>query len=499
MAKRALCTCLLVVATLALAGAANAAPLYGTEEIVLRADRSFNGASGTPNPFIDVTLTATVTSPKGRVYTVHGFFDGDGLGNANGNVFKVRVSADELGTWRWRTTSNNPGLNGKSGSFSCSGTLASVFKSGPVIENPANLRTFKYQNGAPVYLLGKFLDVAAPDPLKYSHTFLSERLTDANRQAMLDRHRGMGLNKINVYLANRGDYNGVATTPWVGFPATPDRKRFDLKRWRTYDQWIVKLRDAGMVAHLWFFADDSGFGDLTEADRKLLIRYAMARLSGYSNTMFVLALEWQEGWATTEVHAHANYLHQHNPWARLASVHGTTGNFSYPTASWADYMDIQAGNGATPASVHSMGLHHRGLAAKPLVQEEHGLGQEDTVHRQRAWAAFTAGAGGSGTGSFLKQLATFIARVRFERMTPSDALVTSKNGWALAEKNVAYVVYLPNGGTLQADLAGATGTFVAEWFDPRTGAWRAAPAATGGGVRTFTPPAAGDWALFLHR
>jgi len=33
----------------------------------------------------------------------------------------------------------------------------------------------------------------------------------------------------------------------------------------------------------------------------LLIRYGMARLSAYPNTMFVLCLEWQEGWSSTEV------------------------------------------------------------------------------------------------------------------------------------------------------------------------------------------------------
>jgi len=61
------------------------------------------------------------------------------------------------------------------------------------------------------------------------------------------------------------------------------------------------LRDAGVLSQLWFYADNSGFGDLPDADRQRLIKYAMARLSGYVNTMFILALEWQEGWSTTEV------------------------------------------------------------------------------------------------------------------------------------------------------------------------------------------------------
>ncbi|HEX2223292.1 MAG TPA: DUF5060 domain-containing protein [Thermoanaerobaculia bacterium] len=500
MAKRALSFAVLaafltVAAPLA---AQSVIPKYGTAEIPLASTSSYNAVSGTPNPF-DLVVTAKVTSPTGRIYNVDGFFDGNGAGGSTGNVFKLRVYGDEVGTWRWTTTSTVPGLGGKSGTFSVSGTLAGFFGKGPIVENPAYPRSFMQQGGEPVFLSAKFLDSAAPAPIKFSHTLLSEKLTDANRQAMLTRHTGMKLNKMNVYLANRGDYSAMSVTPWVGTATANDKKRFDLARWRMFDQWTVKLRDAGMQANFWFFADDSGFGDLPDADRQRLIRYGMARLSGYVHTTFTLALEWQEGWTTTEVNNHANYIHSWNPWARLVSVHGLTGDFSFPTAAWADYMQLQGGNDASAAVVHSRGLTNRAKAAKPLIQEEHGMGWEDKLHRQRAWAAFTGGAAGVGTGAFLNHLATFAARVDFERMEPLDSLIRSGSAWCLAEKGRAYVVYIHTGTTVGLDLTGITGTFVAEWYDPRTGAVRVAPAATGGGVRTFTAPTADDWVLYLRR
>ncbi|HKV06918.1 MAG TPA: DUF5060 domain-containing protein [Thermoanaerobaculia bacterium] len=498
---RSLFVCLALVGSLALATprAGLAVSRFDTAEILLRSASSYNANSGTPNPFTAVDLTARVTSPSGRVFTVNGFFDGDGAGGAIGNVFKIRVYADEAGTWRWTTASNTAGLNGLSGTFSCSGTLAGPFGQGPVVENPARPRTFKYQYGEPVYLLGKFLDVAALSPLQYSHTMFSEKLTDTNRQAMLDRHRGMKLNKIDVYLANQGDYSSVSTTPWVGTAAAPDRQRFDLVRWRMFERWVVKMRDAGMLAHLWFFADDSGFGDLPDADRRLLLEYGMARLSGYVNTSFVLALEWQEGWTTTEVSTFMSYLHTQNPWARMATVHGVPGDFSFPTAAWADLMNTQAGNEVGHAAVHSHGLRNRALAAKPLIQEEFGLGSEDTAHRQKAWAAFTAGAAGSGTGAFLKPLATFVEQIDFEKMDPADALALSANAYVLAEPGAAYVFYLYNGGTLRADLRNVSGTFEARWYDPRTGVFSSAGSATGGAEKSFTAPAGGDWVLHLRK
>lgn len=488
---------LLFLAILA-TGPAVAVPLYGTEEIVLRSSVSYDGIAGTPNPF-DLGLTARVTAPSGRRFTVDGFFDGDGEGGSSGRVFKVRISAEEPGVWRWETASDVPGLNGLSGRFTVEGRLGGVFGQGPVGVSPGRPLAFARREGRPVFLVGKFLDQAAPSPLKYSHTMFSEELGENDREALLARHVDLGLNKINVYLANRGDYGGVSTTPWVGTAEANDKRRLDLSRFRMYERWVVRMRDAGMVAHLWFFADDSGFGDLPDGDRKPLIRYAMARLSGYSNTMFTLALEWQEGWSPAEVESHARFLQEKNPWGRLASVHGTTGPFAFPNAPWADFLDVQAGNDARPEGVYALGLAQRGLAAKPLLQEEHGLGDEDAANRRRAWAAFLSGAAGVGTGAFLEHLARFAETVRFERLEPASRLVLAGEAWALAEKQRTFVFYLPEGGTVRVNLRGAPGPLKVRWYDPRTGAFREAPPIPGGKVRAFTAPSDDDWALYINK
>jgi hypothetical protein len=473
---------------------------FDTAEITLRASRSFDGLKGTPNPFTDVELRAEVTAPNGRRFTVDGFFDGDGASGSTGNVFKVRVFADQPGLWTWVSDSNDLGLDGKSGSFNCSGTLAGTFGAGPVVQDPQRPRSFKYRNGKSVFLLGKFLDKAAPVPLRWSQTFFSEALTDTDRRALLDRHRAMKLNKISVYLANKGDYGSTwPTTPWVGTASSNDKARFNLQRWRLYERWVQELRRTGMVAHLWFFADDSGFGSLPDADRKRLIRYGMARLSGYANTFFTLVLEWEEGWTVQEVETHASWLHEKNPWDRPASVHGQIGDFDFPSAPWADYLDLQANVSSSYDSLHQFGLKNRGLAAKPVIQEEFSLGDESTLNRQKSWAAFTAGAAGLGTGATFAPLADFTARVPFARMEPRDSLVTAGSAYALAESGQSYVLYLPLGGSVSLNLSGVSGSLVAEWFNPRTGQWLSAPGVMGGGVRTFKAPQTGDWALYLHR
>lgn len=54
-----------------------------------------------PNPFLDYRLNVTFISPSGMITVVPGFFDGDGAGGATGNVWRVRFSPDEVGTWNY--------------------------------------------------------------------------------------------------------------------------------------------------------------------------------------------------------------------------------------------------------------------------------------------------------------------------------------------------------------------------------------------------------------
>jgi hypothetical protein len=483
----------LLFALVACGAAGASVPKYDTAEVVLHASVPFNGVSGTPNPFTSVTLTLNVTAPDGRTFQVDGFFDGDGNGGGVGDVFKARIFLDQEGTWAWTSSSATAGLGGQSGQIVCSGLLAGAFAKGPLIIRGGRPRYFAYADGTPVYLLGKMLDFDAPTPFQRTTLiFFSHVLTDADRRFGLDYWHTMDLNKLSIYTFNSGDFDGTEpTSPWLGCPSC-DRTRFDLAHWQTFETWTRTLRDEGMFAEIWFFADNSGVGGFPLADRQRLIRYAMARLSGYVNTMFLVTAEWEEGFNLDELQQCADTMRAFNPWQRQTSTHCLPGLFDFPDAAWADYMSIQVGNTSGYNQNHNTAVANRALARKPSLSEEFAQGYESGLSRQKAWAVFTAGQAGTGTGAYLLWLAMFVREAPFYKMDPADSLILSGQAYCLAEPGYNYVVYLPFGGTVTLDLRGASGSFEAQWFNPQYGVWSSAGTVAGGGTPSFVGPFADD-------
>jgi hypothetical protein len=80
---------------------------------------------GEPNPFA-IKLEVDFCAPGGRHFRVPGFYDGVGRGGLDGDVWKVRFSADEIGSWTYTTISDNQQLHGKTGRFTVSDVPANA-------------------------------------------------------------------------------------------------------------------------------------------------------------------------------------------------------------------------------------------------------------------------------------------------------------------------------------------------------------------------------------
>ena len=107
--------------------------------------------------------------------------------------------------------------------------------------------------------------------------------------------------------------------------------------------------------------------------------------------------------------------------------------------------------------------------------------------------------GDGGAFRFVELMHDFFAALPFWKLKPEPTLVNSES-LCLADPGQTYVVYRQRGGSIVLDLTRvrSMSRFKAEWFDPRTGARRAADTVAGGAPRSFTCPDSQDWVLHLH-
>ncbi|MBN1963012.1 MAG: DUF5060 domain-containing protein, partial [Anaerolineae bacterium] len=413
--------------------------LYDTLEI------TFWSANVPGNPYDTYLLRLQITDPSGHSFTIDGFYDGDGSGGQSGNWWRARITPYMTGLWSWQTVPGDGGVM-DSGLANLSGQFEAVASSrqGGVVRDG---QYFRYQNGEPVFLLGNFLDFTNDMPS--THVYMSHDISSGQRSQVLDRQVNFHTaNKINVYFANRGDYGGLAVNPWTGSDSNPDFSTMNLARWQQFDQYIRSFRDNGLVAEMWFFADDSNFGSVSSSDRARLLRYAMARTSAYSHTMYVIALEWQEGFSWGAINDMGVLLDSRNPWDRLISVHMLSGSsWEFGGQSWPGFIASQAGNDANPNEVNSYTIGFHNNESLPHIGEEFGILRSDSDTRLRGnlWATFLGGAAGSGTGSDLRAFRRFLEQsgVPFYVMDPANNLVEDggNSRFVLAQQGHHYVVY----------------------------------------------------------
>ncbi|MBL7698777.1 MAG: DUF4038 domain-containing protein [Chitinophagaceae bacterium] len=113
---------------------------------------SFTAANTYKNPYIEVKVWVELTGP-GFNKRVYGFWDG-------ANSFKVRVVAMKPGTWTWKSGSstNDPGLSGKMGSFTAIEWTDREKNENPLrrgfIRASANKHALIYADSTPYFAIG---------------------------------------------------------------------------------------------------------------------------------------------------------------------------------------------------------------------------------------------------------------------------------------------------------------------------------------------------------
>ena len=465
------------------------------------------------NPFIDVTLEATFTSPAGKKLKALGFYDGD-------KTWRLRFMPDSPGDWRYQAKFSD-GSPGISGLFRC------VSKSrfhGPLLVDRANPLWFQYADGTHAYLLA-------------FHLWSLDAMDEQTLGRTLDFLKTQGFNAII------GPHLGPPNRlPWEKkADGKPDFSRFNLAVWAGLDRAARMLGNRGMVfIPFSIFGGTNGMPKIPTRDEEdLLLRYWVARWGGFWNVTFQPTSEWEEGFKEDEIQRIGRMIRELDSGRHLVSVHShKTASDGIQRSDWYDYHTVQDKLIDWNPTKYTwlVDLHrkvkkpilaHECLWEGNIYQKEAGLDVGNM--RKAAWVIALSGGqinyadevnpprefqrrGGpdinySGLGAAkkpcglfygcLKALNAFMRSLDLRRMIVAPEL--SSTGICLAKPGEEYALYAIDGGKVTLDLSGSKGSFKCRWFNPRDGKFGKAFEVGGGKTVQFSAPDGNDWALHLKK
>jgi hypothetical protein len=497
------------------------------------------------NPYTTIEATATITRPDGGTRTIPLFWDG-------GRTWKLRLAPDAIGEWRWSVRANDPGLDGKSGTFSCvpSDNRGSIQ---PMTGHP---RHFQRQDGTPFYFMG---DTAWA---LYQNNS-GEKLDRASVLHYLDVRAKQGFNVIHSMLISEADWGNDGGMPFPDLAAEVTNPAY----WQEVDTRLKYLTERGMIAGLVLAWTDHGkskqswqYFPSEEACRRYA-RYIVARYSAFP-IFFVVCGEW--GLTKDDAAARRLYeaigaeIKKQDPHGRMVAIHtdgrGPQHLKPFAGSAWNDFGDYMQ----TYDNLHGSILYCRDVG-KPVVNAEYAYyrreAEDGTVNkahsadvditRAATWDIVMAGGyivTGFGTTYFggnrcrgpfdvdaaknddweaqVQHVRTFFTAREWWKLEPHDELLTApvergqeenvvvdRSGrpprttyWALAESGRQYIAYVRGVRgvcTLALGDIPSQTAFTVRRFDPRTGRYTRLSDYRGHGPVPLQTPDEQDWVFEL--
>jgi len=505
------------------------------------------------NPFVDVVVEVTFTSPSGEAAIVPAFYDGEG-------TWRVRFNPDQVGSWTWAVLSRprDPELE-RQGSFevTCCG------ERGFLRAVPGSAWGLRYESGEPCFLLGDT-----------TYNLFGMAHCGVDVYSFLERRARQGFNLFRVRVPvspfhppeGYNQWQTRRTWPWGGSEQSPRFDRFNLDYFKTVDQVVEKAESLGlgleMIMEAWGFEFPFRCRDLFVPEwEELWMRYLIARYDAYNCVYFWTLMneyeyypdgDWRynpvaDRWAIRMARVvkgmapHGHIVAVHNgprvpPFAqRFATDLHAVDAILYQT--WGS-RDAEYGWLAADLEQDV----HRSLAGWPGVAVMAEWGYErnpefelllpshefcDEEHTRRgAWRGAFCALGiihgfenswgpwahlhedQAGLPYLLLVNRFFTQVVPFDQLAPAAELVVPAE-WELGEQPLALAtanhsiitVYLPVGGQVALALPQGVAEYQGEWFDPLSG--ERTPAVAEGA--SFAAPEQThkghpqDWVLVLRR
>ena len=505
----------------------------------------------TKTGFLKVNFKGTNGPSKGKSIDIFGFWDG-------GQVWKVRFAPPESGTWEYKTSSTDAGLNNKKGNLEVSDWQAEDKAKNPTRHGFVQVMKggqqaghyFQYSDSTPFLWVGDTWWNWTKRKIKFS-TF--KALVD-DRAA-----KGFSLGQLFVPANGWGRESSILDETY----SVPD-----IALIQKVDSMIAYANSKGITVwvHGWWSRKNL---NLTAGEEKMKRwwRYLVHRLGAY-NVVWVLAGEYNMdnygGLGLAFWKELGQMIKTEDPYNRVVSVHNTppfwSGGMEAPQWStaevlhmepWLDYNQSQVGHGrmANEMIPDVVSESYTARPAKPIVVTEPWYefveGNPTGMDiRFAAWTAILSGAAGhtygggfvwranvpespEGEGSWpldkgfkdttldyegavsMGYLAAFFKKIDWWKMAPHPELVKEyPDKYCLAIPGQEYLVYLRWGGTVKVDLRPSLKTdgFEYYWFDPGSGKSEQVKSVQGGAIRFFPAPGGypatlnfKDWVLHIRK
>ena len=481
------------------------------------------------NPFalqVDVVLQ----SPVGERITVPAFYDGDGAGGLDGDVWKLRFKPFMTGIWHYDVSSEDVQLDGIQGSFEVgSNPECSMENSSEIDLNCRGRLEFvgehylKFRDG------NNWIKVGLDDP----ENFLGSAFGGwGAKRAQIDFLSEMGINSIYA-ITNNIDGDRKDTWPWVG-ESSPEAKtnhdRFDTAKLQDWEDFFSYVQQKGIVLHL-VLNDDSAWSGY---DQELYIREMIARFGHHPGIIWNVGEEANEIYSDSEQQAFAAMIKDVDPYNHPVTVHRKSpwpfiGNQIYDLAS------IQIGDGGSDFSTarlmdynsividHREGSTQQGHSIPIMIDETPRITEVNPQVRKKfrtqvLYPIFFGGGNfelhyrdaygqsGSVTIEDLQPLIMDMVHLRrlleslpFPGMRACNQLLTNPDNLCFGDRGNIYAIYFPEGGSDSLDLSQHEGIFNATWYDPQTGEVMDIGIVQGGQLTMFATPDDNDWVLLLRK
>jgi hypothetical protein len=492
-----------------------------------RIELTFHGpdlqARSDPNPF-SVRLDVKFTSPDGRQYVVPGFYDGDGKGRSDGNVWKVRFSAGKLGRWTYTTKSPNPQLDRRRGALRVVDVRADAegfwkwgrLESVGTAEN--KIRYLKFRDGP------YWLKAGCDDPENFLGNYRNYN-TLAKRKAAIDYLADRGVNSFYIMTHNIGG-DDQDVWPWLGktqreaMSNAGSDTRFDVTKLDQWRELFEYMQIKGVVPYL-VLEDDSAWKGY---DRARYYREIIARFGYLPALVFNCGEEHNENYRLSQALQFMRQMQQIDPYDHPRGIHNVNWpNNDYVDAEHIDFTSIQTGSPGSRTGLENALEHNRitinwinrCLSRKRrvlVVNFDEARPEED----RRCWWSVYLGGGVWETHvrqpydrplsawepawTQLGGARAFMESQPFWEMQPHNELVKDGRAFCLARPGHVYALYLPAGSTIAVRLTPNV-NYEAAWWNPSNGKDGSFQNKTTipGGLQRLTAPSDEDWALRIIR